>query len=91
MDTDTGTDTGTDTDGRPAGLSLRVVKGNVSPEELAALTAVLMARAAAADVAPDDLARRHQAVALWQRPDRVAGFDGPRTWRSAQHPVARAA
>ncbi|MFJ8753433.1 acyl-CoA carboxylase subunit epsilon [Streptomyces sp. NPDC102441] len=81
----------TDPDIQPAGLSLRVVKGNVSPEELAALTAVLMARAASAGVEPDDLARRHQAVALWQRPDRVAVFDGPRTWQSAPRPVARAA
>jgi hypothetical protein len=83
MDTDTGTPNG--------GLSLRVVKGNVSPEELAALTAVLMARAASAGAGPDDLARRHQAVALWQRPDRVVGFDGPRTWHRAPGPVARAA
>ncbi|MBT2445265.1 acyl-CoA carboxylase subunit epsilon [Streptomyces sp. ISL-36] len=70
---------------------VRVVKGNPSAEELAALTAVLMSRAAAACVQPDDTARRQQAVALWRRPDRVAGFDGPRTWRAAARPDSRAA
>ncbi|MFD1273409.1 hypothetical protein ACFQ51_21870 [Streptomyces kaempferi] len=34
-------------------------------------------------VVPDDLARRHQVVALWRRPERITGFDGPRTWRAA--------
>ncbi|MFC8231431.1 acyl-CoA carboxylase subunit epsilon [Streptomyces sp. NPDC057287] len=78
-------------DNQPTGLSLCVVKGNVSPEELAALTAVLMARAASAGAEPDDMARRQQAVALWQRPDRGSVFDGPRTWHSAARPEARAA
>ncbi|GGU17048.1 acyl-CoA carboxylase subunit epsilon [Streptomyces lateritius] len=71
---------------------IRVVKGSPTPGELAALTAVLMSRAAAACVEPDDTARRQQAVALWRRPDRVAGFDGPRSWRSAvRQPETRAA
>ena len=62
---------------------LRVVRGEPSPEELAALTAVLLARGAAPGAGTDDLARRHQAVARWRRPDRTPGFDGPRTWHSA--------
>ncbi|MFF3429876.1 acyl-CoA carboxylase epsilon subunit [Streptomyces sp. NPDC002602] len=70
---------------------LRIVRGNPSPEELAALTAILLARAAGAGVEPDDVARRQQVVALWRRPDRVAGFDGPRTWRSPARPAPRAA
>ncbi|MFE2286512.1 acyl-CoA carboxylase epsilon subunit [Streptomyces sp. NPDC059443] len=71
---------------------LRVVRGNPSPEELAALTAILLARAAGSGAVPDDLARRQQVVALWRRPDRVVGFDGPRTWRSpVARPEARAA
>ncbi|MFE9770054.1 acyl-CoA carboxylase subunit epsilon [Streptomyces sp. NPDC005808] len=70
---------------------VRVVQGSVSPEELAALTVVLMVRAAGAGAVPDDLARRQQAVALWRRPERVAGFDGPRTWRNAERPTPRAA
>ncbi|MEU9419378.1 acyl-CoA carboxylase epsilon subunit [Streptomyces sp. NPDC051000] len=70
---------------------LRIVRGNPSPEELAALTAILLARAAGAGAEPDDLARRQQVVALWRRPDRVSGFDGPRTWRSPARPAPRAA
>lgn len=73
----------------PAHL-LRIEKGSPAPEELAALTAVLLARALGSGVAPDDLARRQQAVAHWRWPERVAGFEGPRTWRSAA-PVGGAA
>ncbi|MBT2507439.1 acyl-CoA carboxylase subunit epsilon [Streptomyces sp. ISL-98] len=66
----------------PAPL-VRIEKGNPAPEELAALTAVLLARVLGPDVEPDDQARGRRAVAHWRRPERVAGFDGPRTWRSA--------
>ncbi|MER6443459.1 MULTISPECIES: acyl-CoA carboxylase subunit epsilon [unclassified Streptomyces] len=66
-----------------AGPLFRIERGSPSPEELAALTAVLMAVTAGPGVVPDDLARRHQVVALWRRPERVTGFDGPRTWRAA--------
>ncbi|MGW1761319.1 acyl-CoA carboxylase subunit epsilon [Streptomyces mirabilis] len=66
-----------------AGPLFRIERGCPSPEELAALTAVLMAVTAGPGVAPDDTARRHQVVALWRRPERVTGFDGPRTWRAA--------
>ncbi|MFJ8028732.1 acyl-CoA carboxylase subunit epsilon [Streptomyces sp. NPDC096311] len=66
-----------------AGPLFRIERGCPSPEELAALTAVLMAVTAGPGVASDDTARRHQVVALWRRPERVTGFDGPRTWRAA--------
>ncbi|WP_367141194.1 MULTISPECIES: acyl-CoA carboxylase epsilon subunit [Streptomyces] len=65
-----------------AELFLRVEKGAAGPEELAALTAVLLARGAAgAD--PDDLARHHRATALWRRPERSPRAPGPRSWRAA--------
>ncbi|MFF8021133.1 acyl-CoA carboxylase subunit epsilon [Streptomyces sp. NPDC007896] len=66
-----------------SGPLFRIERGCPSPEELAALTAVLMAVTAGPGVAPDDTARKHQVVALWRRPERVTGFDGPRTWRAA--------
>ncbi|MEU8592066.1 acyl-CoA carboxylase subunit epsilon [Streptomyces sp. NPDC048664] len=62
---------------------LRVERGCPTPEELAALTAVLLTRTAAAGALPDDLARRQQAIALWKRPERTSVFEGPRSWRAA--------
>ncbi|MFH8570252.1 acyl-CoA carboxylase subunit epsilon [Streptomyces sp. NPDC017993] len=59
---------------------LRVEKGSPSPEELAAITAVLLVRSAAG-AEPDDDSRRERAVATWRRPERAPGFHGPRTWR----------
>ncbi len=61
---------------------LRVVRGSPSPEELAAVTALLVARLAA----PDDdtgtgTAGTEPAVAGWRRPERRPPFVGPRTWR----------
>ncbi|MEV0741826.1 acyl-CoA carboxylase subunit epsilon [Streptomyces sp. NPDC050549] len=61
---------------------LRLERGQASPEELAALTAVLLSRGLAAGAVPDDTARAQQAVALWRRLERVSGFEGPRSWRS---------
>ncbi|MEU9354677.1 acyl-CoA carboxylase subunit epsilon [Streptomyces griseoloalbus] len=62
---------------------VRVEKGDPSEEELAALTVVLLARAAAladaAATAPVPL----RAVARWRRLERAPGFAGPRTWRRA--------
>ena len=66
-----------------AGPLFRIERGSPSPEELAALTAVLMAVTAGPGVAPDDIARRQQVVALWRRPERTTAYDGPRTWRAA--------
>lgn len=43
----------------PAESVLRVEKGHAAPEELAAITAVLMARAAAQPAVPAEIGRAH--------------------------------
>ncbi|MFE1730036.1 acyl-CoA carboxylase subunit epsilon [Streptomyces bacillaris] len=57
---------------------LRVEKGHADPEELAAITAVLMARAAAQPAAP---ARRGRDTAGWRRLERTPGFRPPHSWQ----------
>ncbi|MGW7361824.1 acyl-CoA carboxylase subunit epsilon [Streptomyces sp. NPDC054802] len=58
---------------------LRVEKGQADPEELAAITAVLMARAAAQpDTAP---AHRGRTTAGWRRLERARGFRAPHSWQ----------
>ncbi len=61
---------------------LRVVKGSPSPEELAAVTALLLARMAAPGdgtgaEGPDG---SEPDTAGWRRPGHRPGFLGPRTW-----------
>ncbi|WP_367044712.1 acyl-CoA carboxylase epsilon subunit [Streptomyces sp. Je 1-332] len=70
-------------EGQEISQLLRVERGNLDAAELAALTAVLLARAAAVGAEPDDVSRQQRAVAQWRRPERVGPFQGPRTWRSA--------
>jgi hypothetical protein len=63
---------------------LRIERGSPGPEELAALTAVLLARTATVGAEPDDhLSSGHRPVARWRRLERARGFDGPRSWRGA--------
>ncbi|MCX4488286.1 acyl-CoA carboxylase subunit epsilon [Streptomyces anulatus] len=57
---------------------LRVEKGHADPEELAAITAVLMARTAAQPVAP---AHRGRDTAGWRRLERTPGFRAPHSWQ----------
>ncbi|MEY9965836.1 hypothetical protein ABIA33_003886 [Streptacidiphilus sp. MAP12-16] len=58
---------------------VRVVKGQLADEELAALTAVLLARAAA-EARP---AKGHgQPQARWQRPERHGNYRSPVSWHS---------
>ncbi|MFB6907377.1 acyl-CoA carboxylase subunit epsilon [Streptomyces bacillaris] len=57
---------------------LRVEKGHADPEELAAITAVLMARAAAQPAAP---VRRGRDTAGWRRLERTPGFRAPHSWQ----------
>ncbi|MDQ1035964.1 hypothetical protein QFZ75_002380 [Streptomyces sp. V3I8] len=59
---------------------IRVEKGQAGPEEVAAVTAILLARAAAAptDAAP---AHRGRARAGWRRLEREPGFRAPHSWR----------
>jgi hypothetical protein len=62
---------------------VRVVKGSLAAEELAALTAVLLARAAARpgtgrSVKGGDA----KAQARWQRPERRPDYRSPVSWHS---------
>ncbi|MFI0897833.1 acyl-CoA carboxylase subunit epsilon [Streptomyces sp. NPDC020983] len=63
----------------PADSLVRVEKGHVAPEELAAITAILLARAAAGgDGAP---ARPARSTAGWRRLERTPGFRAPHSWQ----------
>ncbi|MBT2392928.1 acyl-CoA carboxylase subunit epsilon, partial [Streptomyces lunaelactis] len=66
----------------PAELSaslLRVEKGHADPEELAAITAVLLARAAAQS--ENGPARRGCSAAGWRRLERQRGFRTAHSWQ----------
>ncbi|GGN76088.1 hypothetical protein GCM10011579_056720 [Streptomyces albiflavescens] len=57
---------------------IRVEKGHAEPEEVAAITAILLARAAAASThAP---AHRGRLKAGWRRLEREPGFHAPHSW-----------
>ncbi|MBH1933930.1 acyl-CoA carboxylase subunit epsilon [Streptomyces sp. AV19] len=58
---------------------VRVEKGQAGPEELAAVTAVLLARASAGDAATIPAPRR--SPARWRRLERSAGFTAPHSWQ----------
>ncbi|MEV4191578.1 acyl-CoA carboxylase subunit epsilon [Streptomyces toxytricini] len=58
---------------------LRVEKGNAEPEELAAITAILLARAAS--VPAQDGPRRLRSQAGWRRLERTPGFRAPHSWQ----------
>ncbi|MET9804760.1 acyl-CoA carboxylase subunit epsilon [Streptomyces sp. NPDC006368] len=57
---------------------LRVEKGHADPEELAAITAILLARAAAQ---PSTGAHRPRSTAGWRRLERTPGFRAPHSWQ----------
>jgi len=59
---------------------LHVIKGDPTAEELAALTVVLLARAAGTPAVP---AARPRRPARWQRLERSGGFEGAHTWQYA--------
>ncbi|MER5208052.1 acyl-CoA carboxylase subunit epsilon [Streptomyces sp. NPDC002825] len=61
----------------PANL-LRVEKGTAEPEELAAITAVLLARAASQ---PAEDTHRGRTQAGWRRLERQAGFRPSHSWQ----------
>ncbi|MGW0738289.1 acyl-CoA carboxylase subunit epsilon [Streptomyces sp. NPDC002851] len=63
----------------PAENLLRVEKGHAEPEELAAITAVLMARAAAQPTAAAP--SRGRSKAGWRRLERTPGFRAPHSWQ----------
>ncbi|MFE9176404.1 acyl-CoA carboxylase subunit epsilon [Streptomyces sp. NPDC007126] len=59
---------------------IRVEKGHAEPEEVAAITAILLARA---EAQPTDTAPAHcgRAKAGWRRLEREPGFRAPHSWR----------
>ncbi|WP_422397023.1 acyl-CoA carboxylase epsilon subunit [Streptomyces gobiensis] len=59
---------------------VRVEKGEASDEELAAVTALLLARAASGQGARRD-ARPGPTVAGWRRLERTPGFRAPHSWQ----------
>ncbi|GAB3208914.1 acyl-CoA carboxylase subunit epsilon [Marinactinospora thermotolerans] len=68
---------------------LQVVKGDPSPEEVAALVAVLTARARAAQAARAAAERAATPVSAWRDRSRLVRRPlrpGPGAWRSAFHP-----
>jgi hypothetical protein len=60
---------------------VRVERGNAGPEELAAITAVLLARAAAADGRPATSSAQRRSLARWRRLERQSGFRAPHSWQ----------
>jgi hypothetical protein len=64
----------------PADSLVRVEKGNADPEEVAALTAILLARAAA-DRGHGEGPRPARSVAGWRRLERARGFRAPHSWQ----------
>ncbi|MFI6209595.1 acyl-CoA carboxylase epsilon subunit [Streptomyces sp. NPDC051041] len=59
---------------------IRVEKGHAEPEEVAALTALLLARAAARPAATAPAHRGHRRAG-WRRLEREGGFRAPHSWR----------
>ena len=57
---------------------VRVEKGHADPEELAAITAILLARAAAGETGAPAPVR---STAGWRRLERTPGFRAPHSWQ----------
>ncbi|MEV1063826.1 acyl-CoA carboxylase subunit epsilon [Streptomyces sp. NPDC050263] len=57
---------------------IRVEKGHAEPEEVAAITAILLARAAARSSTADT--HRGRPKAGWRRLEREGGFRAPHSW-----------
>ncbi|WP_202239208.1 acyl-CoA carboxylase epsilon subunit [Actinacidiphila reveromycinica] len=64
----------------PTDSLVRVEKGHAAPEELAALTALLLARAAAGG-GPAVQALPVRSTAGWRRLERTPGFRAPHSWQ----------
>ncbi|MFD1830284.1 MULTISPECIES: acyl-CoA carboxylase epsilon subunit [Streptomyces] len=60
---------------------VRVEKGHANEEELAAVTALLLARAAAHRSRTAGVARPRRSTAGWRRLERVSGFRAPHSWQ----------
>ena len=61
-------------------LLVRVEKGEASEEELAAVTALLLARAAAS-ARHAEIPARGSGKAGWRRLERARGFRAPHSWQ----------
>ncbi|WP_225846432.1 acyl-CoA carboxylase epsilon subunit [Streptomyces sp. HPF1205] len=59
---------------------VRVEKGHAEPEEVAALAAILLARAAA-EPAGGHRGTPARSVAGWRRLERARGFRAPHSWQ----------
>jgi hypothetical protein len=57
---------------------VRVERGHAEPEELAAITALLLARAAARPA----LVEEPRTIAHWRRLERAPGFYAPHSWQA---------
>ncbi|CAG6390895.1 acyl-CoA carboxylase subunit epsilon [Streptomyces cocklensis] len=68
---------------------LRVRHGQARPEDVAALMAVLHARAAALGGDPGDPADSVRPLAEWHRPERHAPYTDPRSWHAPPTPATR--
>jgi hypothetical protein len=64
---------------------LRVVKGEPTPEELAALVTVITARAAATSVPTAEPTRASDWATYWRNARRPL-HPGPNRWRASAHP-----
>ncbi|MCX5258198.1 acyl-CoA carboxylase epsilon subunit [Streptomyces canus] len=68
-------------------MNIKVVRGNPTPEELAAALAVVRARAAAATTTPSGAEEQR---AAWSDPSRIAGHrlpqPGPTSWARTYWP-----
>ncbi|MEN3585592.1 MULTISPECIES: acyl-CoA carboxylase subunit epsilon [unclassified Streptomyces] len=60
---------------------IRVEKGLAGPEEVAAITAVLLARAGAGPAEPAAVRAGGPVRAGWRRLEREPGFRAPHSWR----------
>ncbi|MBP2402941.1 acyl-CoA carboxylase subunit epsilon [Streptomyces syringium] len=60
---------------------VRVERGRASEEEVAALTAVLLARAAAGSGGRGRGGGQHASSARWRRLERTQGFRAPHSWQ----------
>ncbi|OMI40511.1 acyl-CoA carboxylase epsilon subunit [Streptomyces sparsogenes] len=64
-----------------AATLVRVEKGHADAEELAAVTAVLLARAAAGAAHRSASGRTGRTAAGWRRLERQLGFRAPHSWQ----------
>ncbi|MFD5655577.1 acyl-CoA carboxylase epsilon subunit [Streptomyces sp. NPDC127039] len=67
---------------------VRILRGRPTPAEIAALTSVLLARAAALGALPPG-PPRPRPTAGWRRPERTAAHRDPRGWHTAGGPGGR--